>query len=90
MPFLLVERRISFELEVWRYCLSDEFAEFYTVDLSGLININWLCAFHLFDALLYEFERWVYDAMTEIADSRKNTVENEVGIDAKGVKAMMH
>ena len=28
--------------------------------------------------------------MTEIADSRKNTVANEVGIDAKGVKAMMH
>ena len=37
-----------------------------------------------------EFERWIYDAMTEVADLRRNTVENEVGIDDKGVKAMMH
>ena len=48
-----------------------------------------MAALCLIDALLDIFEDWVYDARTEIANSRMDTSETTVGIDDKGIIKMM-
>ena len=73
------------------FCYSEEFDEFVAtlqIDLQTEVE-NRMAALCLIDALLDIFEDWVYDATTEIANSRRDTSEMMVGIDDKGVIKMM-
>ena len=56
--------------------LSEEFEEMYTKNLSGLLYTNIPATLCLFDALYFEFERWVYDITSEITEERQDAVEN--------------
>mmetsp|Transcript_38112 Transcript_38112/g.62301 ORF Transcript_38112/g.62301 Transcript_38112/m.62301 type:complete len:347 (-) Transcript_38112:240-1280(-) len=82
---------ISFEKSVLDFCYSEEFDEFVAIlqiDLQTEVE-NRMAAFCLIDALSDILEDWVYDATTEITNSRRNTSETMVGIDDKGVIKMM-